>query len=94
VVWHLFWGGKRFYQLVHELRGVPPKAIAHELEGLERAGIVHRALSRGPMKVEYKLTPQGESLKIVVAAMYEWGLAARRVAKSAPGEPPGSFGSA
>lgn len=60
VIWHLFWGGKRFYQL-------------------ERAGIVARRVQgRGPGKVEYLLTPQGESLKIVVGAMYEWGLLARR----------------
>ena len=42
VIWHLFWGGKRFYQLVRELEGVPRKALAHELEDLERAGIVAR----------------------------------------------------
>ena len=34
VIWHLFWGGKRFYQLVRELEGVPRKALAHELEEL------------------------------------------------------------
>jgi DNA-binding HxlR family transcriptional regulator len=84
VVWHLFWGGKRFYQLVRELDGVPRKAIAHELEELERAGIVARRVqSHGPSKVEYQLTPVGESLKIVVGAMYEWGLGARRAERPA-----------
>lgn len=79
VIWHLFWGGKRFYQLVRELEGVPRKALAHELEQLERADLVARRVQgRGPGKVEYRLTPQGESLKIVVGAMYEWGLLARR----------------
>jgi len=74
VIWRLFWGGKRFFQLVRELEGVPRKAVAHELEELERAGIVKRSSGRGPAKVEYQLTPQGEALKIVVGAMYEWGL--------------------
>ena len=79
VIWHLFWGGKRFYQLVRELEGVPRKALAHELEELERGEIVARRLQgRGPGKVEYQLTARGESLKIVVGAMYEWGLLARR----------------
>ena len=79
VIWHLFWGGKRFYQLVRELEGVPRKALAQELEGLERADIVARRMQgRGPGKVEYQLTSRGESLKIVVGAMYEWGLLARR----------------
>ena len=81
VIWHLFWGGKRFYQLVRELEGVPRKALAHELEDLERVGIVARRVQgHGPGKVEYQLTPRGESLKIVVGAMYEWGLVARRSA--------------
>jgi DNA-binding HxlR family transcriptional regulator len=81
VIWHLFWGGKRFYQLVRELDGVPRKAIAHELEELERAGIVRRTTGRGPAKVEYQLTADGEGLKVVVGAMYEWGL---RMRASAP----------
>lgn len=84
LIWRLFWGGKRFYQLVRELEDVPRKAIAHELEELERAGIVKRAVGRGPGKVEYRLTPSGEGLKIVVGAMYEWGLLFRRPATTAP----------
>ncbi len=82
VIWHLFWGGKRFYQLVRELDGVPRKAIAHELEELERAGIVRRTTGRGPAKVEYQLTADGEGLKVVVGAMYEWGLRMRASAPS------------
>jgi DNA-binding HxlR family transcriptional regulator len=82
VVWHLFWGGKRFYQLVRELDGIPRKAIAHELEELERSGLVRRSLGRGLAKVEYRLTAQGEALKIVVGAMYEWGLRFRGPAPS------------
>jgi DNA-binding HxlR family transcriptional regulator len=79
VLWHLFFGPKRFYQLVRELEGVPRRALAHELEQLEQAGIVAREVRRfGPAKVEYGLTPLGQSLKIVVGAMYEWGLLARR----------------
>jgi DNA-binding HxlR family transcriptional regulator len=74
VIWRLFWGGKRFYQLVRELPGVPRKAIAHELQELERAGVVRRLSPGGPGRIEYKLTPSGEGLKIVVGAMYEWGL--------------------
>jgi DNA-binding HxlR family transcriptional regulator len=85
VIWHLFWSGKRFYQLVRELEGVPRKALAHELDDLERAGIVARCVQgRGPGRVKYQLTPRGESLKIVVGAMYEWGLVARRTLGPGP----------
>lgn len=79
VIWHLFWGGKRFYQLVRELPVVPRKALAHELEELEGRNIVaRREHGRGPGRIEYELTSRGESLKIVVGAMYEWDLLARR----------------
>jgi DNA-binding HxlR family transcriptional regulator len=88
VIWGLFWGGKRFYQLVRELERVPPRAIAHELEELERAGIVKRVTGRGPGKVEYRLTPSGECLKIVVGAMYEWGLLFRASARAGSDAPP------
>jgi DNA-binding HxlR family transcriptional regulator len=70
------------------MEGVPRKAIAHELEELERAGIVARRVQiHGPAKVEYQLTPLGESLKIVVGTMYEWGLLARGMGKSAVAAP-------
>ena len=78
VVWHLFWGEKRFYQLLRETHGIHRRALAHELEQLERLGIVTRRVRQaGPSKVQYGLTPLGESLKLVVGAMYEWGLLAR-----------------
>lgn len=78
VVWHLFWGEKRFYQLLRETEGINRRALAHELEQLERLGIVERRVRHlGPAKVQYGLTALGESLKLVVGAMYEWGLLAR-----------------
>jgi DNA-binding HxlR family transcriptional regulator len=78
VVWHLFWGEKRFYQLLRETEGINRRALAHELEQLERLGLVERRVRHlGPAKVQYGLTALGESLKLVVGAMYEWGLLAR-----------------
>jgi len=78
VIWHLFWGEKRFYQLLRETEGISRRALAHELEELERLEIVERRVRHlGPAKVQYALTPLGESLKLVVGAMYEWGLRVR-----------------
>jgi DNA-binding HxlR family transcriptional regulator len=78
VVWRLFWGEKRFYQLLRETEGINRRALAHELEQLERLGLVERRVRHlGPAKVQYGLTALGESLKLVVGAMYEWGLLAR-----------------
>jgi DNA-binding HxlR family transcriptional regulator len=77
ILWHLFWGGKSFYQLLRELDGVSRQALAHELEDMEKNGLVARFFQRpGPARVEYVLTGLGESLKPVVGVMYEWGLKA------------------
>jgi DNA-binding HxlR family transcriptional regulator len=84
VVWHLFWGEKRFYQLLRATEGINRRALAHELEQLERLGLVERRVRHlGPAKVQYGLTALGESLKLVVGAMYEWGLLARHRLPSA-----------
>lgn len=77
ILWHLFWGGKSFYQLLRELAGITRLALAHELDGMERAGLVVRRTNRaGALRVEYALTGVGESLKPVVGVMYQWGLEA------------------
>jgi DNA-binding HxlR family transcriptional regulator len=79
VVWQLFFGPKRFYQLVRELEDLPRRAVAVELEHLERAGVVaRRSPQSGPARIEYQLTP------IVVGTMYEWGLLARQAVSAAP----------
>jgi DNA-binding HxlR family transcriptional regulator len=42
---------------------------------MERQAIVSREVRLGGnRKADYSLTPLGQSLKPVVAAMYEWGL--------------------
>jgi DNA-binding HxlR family transcriptional regulator len=83
ILWHLFWGGKSFYQLLRELDGVSRPALARELEEMERHGVVRRRVLRlGSTRVEYVLTDLGESLKTVVGVMYEWGLYAQRLRAS------------
>ena len=75
ILWHLFWGGKSFYQLLRELDGISRQSLAHELEEMEQNALVaHRFHRSGSVKVEYVLTALGESLRPVVGVMYEWGL--------------------
>ena len=75
ILWHLFWGGKSFYQLLRELDGISRQSLAHELEEMEQSALVARRFHRsGSVKVEYVLTAVGESLRPVVGVMYEWGL--------------------
>ncbi len=54
--------------------GITKKMLTQQLRELEKDGVVHREVYKEvPPKVEYSLTPLGESLRHVVNAMDEWG---------------------
>jgi len=71
----LFPGVKRFGQLHRALHGITQKMLTQQLRELEQDGIIHREIyPQIPPKVEYSLTPLGESLKPIIDAMHEWGM--------------------
>lgn len=77
VAWQLFWGPRRFGELVRQTPGVRPKRLRRTLAELERDGLVNkRTRSCATRRVEYALTPFGESAKPWLATLYEWGLGA------------------
>lgn len=70
----LFQGIKRFGQLHRALQGITQKMLTQQLREMEEDGLIHREVYlQVPPKVEYSLTPLGESLKPIIAAMHEWG---------------------
>ncbi len=70
----LFSGIKRFNQLQKELKNISQKVLTQQLRELENGGIVERKVyPEIPPKVEYSLTPLGESLKPVIMQMHRWG---------------------
>jgi DNA-binding HxlR family transcriptional regulator len=74
ILWQLFQGERRFSELFRALRGITQKMLTQQLRELEKDGIVHRQVyAQIPPKVEYSLTPLGESLGPIVDAMCEWG---------------------
>jgi DNA-binding HxlR family transcriptional regulator len=76
ILWYLFQGVKRFSELQRTLTGVSQKVLTQQLRDMERDGIVTRTVyAQIPPKVEYSVTPLGLSLKPVVEAMHQWGLA-------------------
>lgn len=76
ILWYLFQGAKRFSELQRALTGVSQKVLTQQLRDMERNGIVTRMVyAQVPPKVEYAVTPLGLSLKPVVEAMHQWGLA-------------------
>ena len=74
ILYHLFQGVKRFSELQRSVSGITQKMLTQQLRELERDGLVHREIyPQVPPKVEYSLTPLGESLRSVVDAMSHWG---------------------
>jgi DNA-binding HxlR family transcriptional regulator len=71
----LFQGVWRFGQLHRALHGITQKMLTQQLREMEEDGIIHREVYlQVPPKVEYSLTPLGESLKPIIDSMHEWGV--------------------
>ncbi len=78
VAWQLFWGPRRFGDLVRRTPGVRPRRLRRTLAELERDGLVRKRLRPRPARpTEYALTPLGESAKPLLATLYQWGLGLR-----------------
>lgn len=71
----LFLGVRRFGQLHRALQGITQKMLTQQLREMEEDSIIHREVYlQVPPKVEYSLTPLGQSLKPIIDAMHEWGV--------------------
>ncbi|MEV4115951.1 helix-turn-helix domain-containing protein [Nonomuraea sp. NPDC049695] len=66
-------GPRRYSDLARRIAGVSQKMLTQTLRGLERDGLVSRTLTPSvPVRVDYALTPLGESLMPLVAAIKSW----------------------
>jgi DNA-binding HxlR family transcriptional regulator len=66
-------GPRRHGELARAIAGATQKMLTQTLRGLERDGLVARSVrSTMPLRVEYRLTPLGESLIPVMALVTEW----------------------
>ena len=73
ILQELFAGTKRFSELHRALKGVSHRTLTQQLRELESHAIVRRKVHRQvPPKVEYSLTPTGETLRPVIAVMHDW----------------------
>src|SRR6202043_3620105 len=74
ILFHLF-GGKvlRFSDLERTISGISQKMLTQQLRQLERDGMLKRIVhAQVPPKVEYALTPWGQSLCPALDALLAW----------------------
>lgn len=79
IIGSLLYEKMRFKDLENNIDKITPRMLSKELKELELNGIVKRTVyDTIPVKVEYELTPSGQSLRYVLDAMVEWGLLHRQ----------------
>jgi DNA-binding HxlR family transcriptional regulator len=67
-------GTHRFGELRRQIPGISERMLTQHLRELERDGIVHRkAYPEVPPKVEYSLTPFGDTLRPIMVMLNKWG---------------------
>lgn len=67
-------GTHRFNELRRSVGGISQKVLTSNLREMEADGLVHREVfAEVPPRVEYSLTPLGESLRPVLEALAAWG---------------------
>ncbi|MCM1035910.1 MAG: helix-turn-helix transcriptional regulator [Bacteroides sp.] len=68
-------GATRFNSTGRAIPDISPKVLAETLKNLEADGFVTRKMyAEIPPRVEYSLTPLGQSLMPVVAGLVSWSL--------------------
>ncbi|MEH1849186.1 MAG: helix-turn-helix domain-containing protein [Nostoc sp.] len=73
ILWHLARGVKRSSQLSQAITGISRRVLTQQLRQMEQDGLVNREVfAQVPPRVDYSLTPLGESLMPIVEAMCEW----------------------
>ena len=74
ILYHLMNGRKRFGELRRLLPDASQKMLTQQLRELERDGIIARQVyPEVPPKVEYTLTPFGQTLRPVMRELCKWG---------------------
>jgi DNA-binding HxlR family transcriptional regulator len=66
-------GPRRYSQLQRAVEGISQRMLTLTLRGLERDGLVVRAVTpTSPPRVDYALTPVGETLSVEVSSLMRW----------------------
>lgn len=66
----------RFGEMLRMIEGVSKKMLTKQLRELEADGLVNRKVfAEVPPRVEYTISERGQSIRPIIVAMREWGLA-------------------
>lgn len=67
-------GKQRFTDFIKTIPAISKKVLTDNLRALEDDGLVEREVfAEVPPRVEYSLSPLGETLKPILDAMFVWG---------------------
>jgi DNA-binding HxlR family transcriptional regulator len=74
IMFHLLEEVLRFNELRRKIPGVTQRMLTNQLRELEEDGLIERKVyPQVPPKVEYRLSPLGDSMKPVMLALKDWG---------------------
>jgi DNA-binding HxlR family transcriptional regulator len=74
ILWYLIKDRKRFSALKKLIPDITEKMLSLQLRKLERDGLIQRHVyAEVPPRVEYSLTPSGESLITLLSELASWG---------------------
>jgi DNA-binding HxlR family transcriptional regulator len=74
ILFHLFAGKKRFMELSRAIPNATQRILTRQLRELEADGVILRhAYPQIPPKVEYEISPFGQSLGPVLLSLRIWG---------------------
>lgn len=74
LLFHLMVGAKRYSELQRLISYASDRMLTRSLRELEADGLVHREVfPEVPVRVEYSLTHDGETLYPILAEMSRWG---------------------
>ena len=74
ILWWLRRDAKRFGELKLLIPGITQKVLTQQLRELEQDGLIRReSYPETPPRVEYSLTPYGETIRPITELMCDWG---------------------
>lgn len=76
IIWYLREGVLRFSEIKAQIPDMTDKMLSLQLKALKEDGLIEKTVTgkKAPFKVEYNLTPLGESLIPIIDAINNWGI--------------------